>query len=203
MTNVIYNRDIPDGPNNPSQDQPKMKTNTNSLDSLISIDHIGFGNNQGGYHKDIHQPFFGTWNPVARTITPPIAPIVGVNQIVPLNYTPDTTGGTVDTQFFNITGGGGVSQLTGNSTSNATDGWVWSGGLLFQWGTVADAALTNGLTFKDRVSGAIPFPSTCFCVVATLTQLPFGSIIIGLTTNQGFAWAKNTASHFRWFAVGI
>ena len=30
--NFIYTNNIPDGPNNPSNDQPKMKVNTNSID---------------------------------------------------------------------------------------------------------------------------------------------------------------------------
>lgn len=45
---ISYNRDIPDGPNNPSNDQPKMKTNTNSIDDWTAIDHIKFENSQIG-----------------------------------------------------------------------------------------------------------------------------------------------------------
>ena len=56
MTNFPYNRDIPDGPNNPSVDQPDMKENTNSIDELINQDHISFEQNNGGFHKTIHQP---------------------------------------------------------------------------------------------------------------------------------------------------
>ncbi len=48
---VTYNRDIPDAPNNPSVDQPKMKTNTNSIDTLLAVDHIGFNATNGGIHK--------------------------------------------------------------------------------------------------------------------------------------------------------
>lgn len=42
MSLFTYNRDIPDGPNNPSNDQPKMQVNTNSIDDLLAIDHVSF-----------------------------------------------------------------------------------------------------------------------------------------------------------------
>jgi len=96
MTNVIYNRNIPDGPNNPSQDQPKMKTNTNSLDDLISIDHIGFGNNQGGYHNVIHQP--------PQTLDPAV--LAGIGQL----YTRTISG--AEELFYRSGTTGIVSRLT-------------------------------------------------------------------------------------------
>jgi len=98
MTNVIYNIDIPDGPNNPSQDQPKMKTNTNSLKSLIEIDHIGFGNNQGGYHNIIHQP--------PQVSDPGV--IAGVGQ----TYTKTISG---DQQLFYESGLGVIGQISNPS----------------------------------------------------------------------------------------
>ncbi len=48
---VAYNRDIPDTPNNPSVDQPKMKQNTNAIDDLISVDHLTFQATNFGTHK--------------------------------------------------------------------------------------------------------------------------------------------------------
>jgi hypothetical protein len=48
---VAYNRDIPDAPNNPSTDQPKMKQNTNAIDDLISVDHLSFQATNFGTHK--------------------------------------------------------------------------------------------------------------------------------------------------------
>ena len=217
MVNVIYNDNIPDGPNNPSQDQPKMQTNTNSLRSLIEIDHIGFGNNDGGYHNIVHQPSLGrTYNNISPTsFTPAVAPIAGVNQIIAADYTPDTSGGTVDTQLFSLTGVGGISQLTGNSF--LSDGWVWAGGVLIQWGRVTYGILTNGVvTFKDRVEGAIPFPNSLFTVVATETYTgvqPASSKGVFVsndplnTDNTKFTWARVTGSGnnpngFFWIAVG-
>lgn len=51
--NFDYNTDIPNAPNNPSNDQPLMKVNTNSINSLIGIDHVGFSTNGSGIHKQV------------------------------------------------------------------------------------------------------------------------------------------------------
>lgn len=55
---ISYNRDIPDGPNNPSNDQPKMKTNTNSIDDWTAVDHIKFENSPAGAHRQARFPFY-------------------------------------------------------------------------------------------------------------------------------------------------
>lgn len=50
---IPYNLNIPDAPNNPSDDQPKMQENTNSIDSLVAIDHYTFADATAGQHKQI------------------------------------------------------------------------------------------------------------------------------------------------------
>lgn len=50
MGNFAFIPNIPDGPNNPSQDQPNMKTNTNSDQSIWAVEHLGFNTNNGGTH---------------------------------------------------------------------------------------------------------------------------------------------------------
>lgn len=49
-----YNRDIPDGPNNPSRDQPLMKINTNATDDILAVNHISFNTPGGGQHTLIN-----------------------------------------------------------------------------------------------------------------------------------------------------
>ncbi len=53
---INYNNNIPDAPNDPSADQPKMQTNTNSIDTIIAIDHYTFADNPAGFHKQVHFP---------------------------------------------------------------------------------------------------------------------------------------------------
>lgn len=54
MPNLPYTRDIPHATHNPSSDQPIMETNNNSNDTLWAVDHFGFNDNNGGYHKQVH-----------------------------------------------------------------------------------------------------------------------------------------------------
>lgn len=67
MSLFTYNRDIPDAPNNPSNDQPKMKTNTNSTDDLIAVDHVSFNDTPGGTHL---QSTYSSKNTPAAQIDP-------------------------------------------------------------------------------------------------------------------------------------
>lgn len=208
MTFRAYTSGIPDGPNNPSQDQPKMKINNDNIPLLIATDHYGFNDNFGGYHNKIRQPgVLGNVDPAA---------IAGINQTYVKLNTPDTTGGVADTQLYTRTGNGEVSQLTGHlfGATSASDGWCWAGGLLFQWGTKITAATGGTITFQDRVAGAIPFPTNCFNVQLTPVfggGIPSSSSLLiaaRYTTldRETFQWKLNTTSGeiegFFWFAVG-
>lgn len=68
---VTYNLNIPDGPNNPSNDQPKMKTNANAVDTILAVDHVSFNtaggtpNAEGGTHKQV--TFNGKNSALAQT----------------------------------------------------------------------------------------------------------------------------------------
>jgi len=228
MPNFTYVTGIPAASHNPSTDQPDMQTNTNSINSIIQEDHYGFnvgGMNFSGYHKVIHQPPQGTWNPVARTGAPANIPTIG--EAFALNYTPDFSGATVDTQLFAQTGNGGVSQLTGSSST--TDGWQWIGGVLIQWGQVPPPAPTSGtfaggtalgtVTYKNRgpLNTGIPFPKECFAIVATpiypsisipQSFQPAAIAISSPFSNTTFNWSYNATSAgtffsgFTWIAIG-
>lgn len=51
-----YNNGVPNGPNDPSVDQPDMLTNTKSIQNLIKVDHVDFNNTDGGKHKQVTLP---------------------------------------------------------------------------------------------------------------------------------------------------
>jgi len=51
--NLPYTGNIPNPPNNPSTDVPNMQTNTNSLETWVTIDHYGFVDANGGRHKQV------------------------------------------------------------------------------------------------------------------------------------------------------
>ena len=195
MPNLTFYRDIPDGPNNPSVDQGLMKTNYNSIDTLIGVDHYSFNDNNGGYHNIIHQP------PV---IVDPIA-IPSVDQLYVKNVTPDASVTATDTQIFSRTGTGAISQMTGYKVATYvqgaityTEGYQWQGGILYQWGyfilSSVNGTRTYNIVLKDRKPGMIPFPNNCFLV--TPTALYDTSNIPTPSTTEAIAVAQNTVTRF-------
>lgn len=214
---------IPSTPNDPADDQPVMQQNFANIAGYVAVDHVPAGSVNNGYHTIIHEASQGTWLPATSAGAP--AATTGINQIFSLLYTPDCTNATTDTQLFSQTGGSiagnGVSQLTGNQS--ATEGYVWAGGLLLQWGFVANTGSGSGIvTFKDR-DGAlkcIPFPRTLFFVSATptfTTTLPSATTncTISIDTNPAntsktqFKYNKSLSAGagtsyvgFSWFAIG-
>jgi len=51
MTSFTYTSNVPDGPNDPSEDQPIMEVNNNSAEDIWDVDHVGFNLNFGGTHN--------------------------------------------------------------------------------------------------------------------------------------------------------
>lgn len=208
-----------------ANDQPLMEANNLYYGNTLNVDHqIGPANgtrNDGianeGYHKTTHLLSQGTWNVGPRTGAP--GAVANTAEIFGLSYTPDTTGGTADIQLFAQSANGGVSQLTANHAQS--DGWVWSGGLLFQWGQVISSTFSSGsktgtIAFKDRTPGCIPFPNNCFFVICTavwnsnLTSNPDGAGSVSIDTftlsKTSFTYQFNSNSSkyrgFFWYAVG-
>lgn len=225
--NLNYNQNIPGSQNNPSDDQPLMRTNTNSTRTWVTIDHHGFKDNLGGYHTIIHQD--------NGTPTRTIDRITGINTNIPaaisgihqlfsaLVTTPDGS----DTQLISVTGNqapGQFSQLTGNHASS--EGWGWFSGLLVQWGGVVTGLnnTTNSVVFATRTAGMIEFPNNLFVVIpnpfydssgtSTPTSQRTATVSIDInatnTNKTQFTWkaqssstsSTNNYSGFYWIAVG-
>lgn len=51
-----YNKDLPNPPNNPSQDVGGMQENSQSIDAWVNVDHQGFNNPLGGQHSQVTFP---------------------------------------------------------------------------------------------------------------------------------------------------
>lgn len=226
MTTYTYDTSLPGANDAPRNDQPGMQINTSSISGLISEDHIGFNVPNGGFHKIVHQPTGPSTQNLTRSGVGAIyantpANIVGVNQVIAGLYTPDATVTSTDTQLFNITGQGLISQLTASLTTDTitSDGWQWVGAVLLQWGFVSSTSSGTSkiVIFKDRITGAIPFPNNCFFVGATLLSsnavTPLNIFNSGITivspsvTKDGFtcvfsSTAGGTGKGFYWFAIG-
>jgi len=201
-TNFNYIQNIPFATNNPSVDQPNMLTNTNSINSIIAVDHITFGAATGiesdGWHKVIH---------FKRQSGDPVA-IGTVGQL----YTKQVTvGANQDEAIFFESGGGRITQLTGivagagSQTLAATDGYTpLSGGIILQWGQVTPLAATATVVFP------VAFATNNFNVVATLgpTAPPTGNaqtISVFNKTLTGFDYNYSGGAaynRFHWIAIG-
>ena len=183
---VAYNRDIPDAPNNPSVDQPKMKTNTNSIDTILAVDHISFNATDGGYHKVVHSK--------DNVVDPAI--VAGFGE-----YYAKTISG--DVQAFYRSSLGTIYQLTGNATSFSLNGYTTlPNGLILQWGRAAAlGAVVFPIAFPTNVFNVQVSPSASGATVAAAT------FIINLPTTLGFnifLGAGNATGFgpYYWMAIG-
>ena len=195
-------------PNNSTLGQTKavIRDNLDGTFQAFSIDHQDQNESNPGYHADIHMVPQGTWNSTLRTGAP--APIAGIDQVVALNWTPGFAGATADTQLFNVSGSGGVSQLTGNQAAN--EGWSWMGGMLLQWGTVTSTLSSGSVSFTARSAQGIDFPTAAFSVVCTHIVTNFAAqvstVYVKNLTTTGFDWFQTTVppnqTGFYWIAIG-
>lgn len=66
MSNYNYTQNIPRSDQSPATQRPSLETNTNSIYSIISEDHFGFGVDNGGEHKRVSFPDnYGSTTPTA------------------------------------------------------------------------------------------------------------------------------------------
>lgn len=174
MTNFDYNRDIPDGPNNPSEDQPDLKVNTNSIDDLINEDHYSFGVNNGGFHKQVRMPNSAAI-PGGLIANSGTLYTKSANGFAQLFYTNATSGNEYQLTRANNTNFSTFSTDGAYGTPPATftqiGGWTFlPGGMLMQYGFF-------GKTGAAGTSGTIQFP-------IAFTTGPF-SIQVTLFRNTG------------------
>ena len=166
---IPYNLNIPFSTHNPSVDQPNMLTNTNSIASLVAVDHVAFATAGSGQHNQV------TFNANNVPSTPTSPPVLFTN----------TVGGVPQLFFY--------SGTTPSQYTNATSGSTYLlGGIILKWG---QANLAGG-SFTRNVTFATAFPNACFSVVATAIA-PTGAVILDAVTNfavGGFIAVKSSSS---------
>lgn len=197
-----YNRDIPNGPNNPSADQPLMKTNFNTIDTVFQVDHLAFTSTNFGFHKKSTYPagIYSLGSP------PPSSPDQAVI------FSSNTTPGTV--LAYTRDGSGQSVALTTAKVLGplaSANGYSWfPGEVLFQWGVVTGPGSDTG-----SVTFPVAFPNNVYNVT-------FGMKLAGATsahnvwisftggtpnlTKTGFSWKSDTSptgdAGFFWQAIG-
>ena len=187
MTSFIYTRDIPNGPNDPSDDQGPMQTNTNSIDDLIAVDHVSFGAANGGVHKFVHL--------LTQSVNPAVTADFSVlfNKVVSGNTELFYRYGSAPQNVFQITNNGaiandnGFSSLVGPAANPLKIVWQ---------GTALD---NNGVSIRNDSPFVFPSPFTtaCYSVILSAEKASTGAeglwVSNGTLTNLGFS-IKTSAS---------
>lgn len=207
MTNFGYNNNVPNGPDDPADDQPEMLTNTQSISGLINVDHVNFNTDNGGFHK---QSTYLQESPPGLNGGPANLTGVlfgGVNSNDTWPHWQNTTSGSIGVLLAN-----GVPLLANNGYTFVT------GGTILQWGR--NTAVTSGSFSSGSASGTVTFSSAnisftnnCFLVLT----IPFytstapngaGSVDVdnASLSRTAFNWKFNSNSGsytgFYWFAIG-
>lgn len=198
---ISYNTGIPNPPNNPSADVPLMQINTNSINSIIGIDHNSFNTASGfpsGYHSVVHFQNQGA-DPTATA---------GFGQL----YTKTSGPSPTQNLYFRPGGTGvGIQISTLLDPKAMVNGYSFiAGGIIMQWGIVAVSAnVTNVVNFL--AAGNIAFPTAIFNVQFS-TQRPtadpgstFEFYIDNTTVSQAGFTIINRSTHsygYYWTAIG-
>lgn len=202
--NFSYINNIPNPPNNPIQDVPNMQTNTNSISSLIAIDHIGFNTNGSGIHQQVtfpnsvSDPGLGDGNGVlyAKLQNGRSWPFWtnGAGQVFQLfgGNVPGFTSFAVDTAY-------GAPPAGFTQTGGYT---LLPGGLILQYGFY-------GKTGALGASGTIQYPITFnnfFSVTLSLRRASSGNQTITVssisTSSFNFLSSSSSSDGVNWMAIG-
>ena len=197
----------PDG-SSLGQTKSTMRNNLDGTFQTLAVDHIDNNGSPGskpaGYHTIIHQVSQTSVNTVAN-YNQVFSGIPGT--LVVNGTTTSAIPSNGDTELYSLSKNGVLSQLTGNNAG--FNGFVWVGGLLFQWGTIN--ATSGNPTVNLAATPNVVFPNNLFNVqvtrqhnatspgssfgfwVNTAGLSPSGFQII---SNDGHTWSYN------WFAIG-
>lgn len=197
----------PDG-SSLGQTKATIRNNLDGTFETLNVDHVNNngqpGSNPAGYHTVIHE--------VTQVN---VSTVTGYNQLfsgvpgtlIVNGVTTPSIPSNGDTQFYSLTSGGVLSQLTGNSSG--TNGYVWVASLLFQWGSVGATSGNPSVSFSS--SPNVAFPNNLFNVQVTRTHsssspgssfgfwvntASFGTTGFQIINNDGHTWS------YQWLAIG-
>lgn len=204
---LTYNNNVPAGPDDPADDQPQMLVNTQSINSILDVDHFTFVEPNSGFHRQVTFP---------QNFTPsvPTSPPVLFTALDPNNLP----------QLFWYSGGATkTTDQYKNGLSNASFSSTFAfGGIIIKTGVItltlsdqARAHATEAETFAAL--GVSAFPNKCLTMTATLNTTTSGTTVTDATLflrtydQTGFTWVRNvqipaigpTFASFNWIAIGF
>jgi hypothetical protein len=180
---ITYNLNIPFSTHNPSSDQPLMETNTNSIASIIAVDHVGFNVTGAGEVSGQHEQVTFNSNNVPAAFTYPILYTNNDASANPQLFF-STTSAANSTNQYVAAGNGSVLLL---------------GGIIIKWGFAA--------TFGVAIPFVSAFPHNCFVVQLTGTSsLYTGGFVVTAVTPSNFTSARtyghSGATGYYYVAIG-
>ena len=182
--NFTYNLNIPNGPDNPSNDQPLMEQNTNSINSWTNVDHIGYNTNGSGIHKQV-------------TLVNESAPGLGDGNGVLYANIQNSNSWPIWQNAL------GSTVIMSTFTANITNGFCsLPGGMIMQWGQVPAAGTSGIVTFP------VTFFSTPFSIqLTTQASVPANvavvdSAFVVTTSNFHYLIPVGGATILFWMAIG-
>lgn len=203
MPTITYNLDIPFEDNNPSDDQPDMKTNTNAVDEWVAVDHIGFNDNYnlGGIHNVARFPDQSQVGTVPPSLPTGLGGIkVGGLYALPAN-------GDIWPIWRNAASGvnNGTFLFTGDTNDTPTSGRTFiTGGIILAWGRMLNPGLTGSIVFSDG-----GFPTACFQVMLQMELfggITTASTLVTARSQTGFDYSIQPAlsmlSNLTYLAIG-
>lgn len=186
-----YNDSVPNPPNQPSVDVPKMQTNTNSIRSWVNVDHVDFEGPNAGTHKQV-------------TLTPEAAPTIPAGTGAIYSY---VDGSGISWPAW-LNSKGQTTAMMSTISNPSSNGYTsLNGQIIVQWGSTT--ANSTGTTDVSFATSNINFPNNCFVVIAQMNAFPAAAFAYGVTnvSKTGFKLktVKNTipdGTPFYWFAIG-
>lgn len=190
MTFQSYN-DTPIAGNNPSVDQPNMRTNYSSISALISQDHFGFQNISGGNHKQVH---------LKNTVAPG-----GLGASADSVFYANSAAGQSWPFWQNALGS--IQMLSGSPTAAQSGQTFLPGGIVLIWDKITAGLNTGNLAITFPLGG---FPTNCFSVVLQYAADDNSTIRMGIdstvaVTKTGFQTQQTATSHLKaiyYLAIG-
>ena len=185
MSSISYNVNIPNAPNNPSNDQPLMQENTNAIQTIWAVDHISFNSGAGltsGHHAQVS---FDVAVPNVPALSPgqfqiyPITNSSGTSPYLETYASAKTNGGT---QFNGYTPFvKAMAQLVSNGVIGAQTFTI--GALSFNVASVVLGTGSLGAKTGMIVTFSTPLPYSSYYVFFGANSSPNGGVV---TSPTGF-----------------
>ncbi len=191
MSVFTYNDGVPGANNDPSEDQPDMLVNTQSIKGIWGPEHYTFGTgiDFDGRHTSVSLP---------NHAAPGLPSYFGVGGVLYCNSNFPVWQNSANAN-------NNIATYVGTPVTTNTGLTYLPGGIIMQWGTTAVSSGANTLLFAGV--GAINFPNNCFNVQITSIRNSSNvdTVYLISSSTNGFDY-RNTSSggilSISWVAIG-